>query len=259
VLQETVKEQIHGLLHKIKAGLNGTVGRRGSIIGAITNLFTKPKTVEHREILKRLYELGHSDDKLANTILALMITSSVELTLATTNIVNLYLDPKYVKDITAIAKATDKKAELDAYVIEALRLHPPFPGVYRTSSKDQTVNGKEFKKDDRVFLNTKASNVDDTVFKNPETIDTGRSPKDSVFGDGAFSYLGEKLTLKIVGEVVRAVFSLDGITRAPGQSGKLPRFVDETSYDISYGYLKNAQIITPWPTSMSIQYNAPSK
>lgn len=28
------------------------------------------------------------------------------------------------------------------------------------SSKDQTVNGKDYKKDDRVFLDTEASNID---------------------------------------------------------------------------------------------------
>jgi hypothetical protein len=38
-----------------------------------------------------------------------------------TNVVNLYLGDEYVKDIAAIAKATDKKAELDVYVLEALR------------------------------------------------------------------------------------------------------------------------------------------
>jgi len=258
-LQETVKKQIHQLLHQIKAGLGGTVGRRSSIIETVSNLFSsgRPKTVEHREILKRLYALEHSDDQLANTILALMVTSSVELTLATTNIVNLYLDTEHVKNVAAIAKATDKKAELDVYVLEALRLHAPFPGVFRISTKDQTVNDKEFKKDDRVYLDTEASNVDATVFKNPTAVDITRSAKDRLFGDGAFNYLGEKLTLKIVGEIVRAVFSLDGISRAPGQSGRLTRFKDETRCDISYGYLKSAQVITPWPNSLSIQFNAP--
>ena len=74
-----------------------------------------------------------------------------------------------------------------------------------------------------------------------------------------------------MGEIIRAVFSLDGISRAPGQSGKLKRWVgkkskflfiiywihsrfkDETRCDISYGYLRNAQVITPWPNFMSIQ------
>ena len=32
------------------------------------------------------------------------------------------------------------------------------------SSKDQTVNGKDYKKDDRVFLDTEASNVDVRFF-----------------------------------------------------------------------------------------------
>lgn len=40
---------------------------------------------------------------------------------ATTNIVNLYLDAEHVKNVAAVAKATDKKAELDVYVLEALR------------------------------------------------------------------------------------------------------------------------------------------
>jgi hypothetical protein len=32
------------------------------------------------------------------------------------------------------------------------------------SSKDQTVNGKDYKKNDRVFLDTETSNVDVCVF-----------------------------------------------------------------------------------------------
>lgn len=33
----------------------------------------------------------------------------------------MYLDSAYIKDIAAVAKATDKKTQLNAYVLEALR------------------------------------------------------------------------------------------------------------------------------------------
>jgi hypothetical protein len=40
------------------------------------------------------------------------------------------------------------------------RLFDPGLTLAGTLSKDQTVDGKEYKKDDRVFLDTEASNVD---------------------------------------------------------------------------------------------------
>ena len=70
--------------------------------------------------------------------------------------------------------------------------------------QDQTVNGKNYEKDDRVFIDTEVSNVDvcflytlylivnltffwTTVFKKPMAIDISRSTKDSssLFADGA--------------------------------------------------------------------------
>jgi cytochrome P450 len=255
VLQAKVEKDIQKLLDLIKDGLGISVG--GVLRRFFMALFNfKPKPSESRDILQRLNQLGHSTDQLANTILALMVTSSVEITLATTNTVNMYLDSAYIKDVTAVAKATDKKTQLNAYVLEALRLNPSFLGVFRTSSKDQIVNGQEFKKNTCIFLDTATSNVDPSVFQKPGSVDITRAAKDYLFADGAYNYLGETLTVKIAGEVIRAVFSLDGICRAPGQSGVLPRFQTKDRLDLSYGYLNSAQSESPWPTSLSIQFNA---
>jgi len=51
------------------------------MIGSVSSAFSKSKKHEYHDIVKRLYELGHSTDQLANTILALMVTSSMELAL----------------------------------------------------------------------------------------------------------------------------------------------------------------------------------
>ena len=52
-----------------------------AIIGSISNLFENSKHAEYHDVVKRLYELGHSTDQLANTMLALMVVSTTELTL----------------------------------------------------------------------------------------------------------------------------------------------------------------------------------
>lgn len=49
----------------------------------ITSISLKSKKTEHHDIVKRLYDLSHSKDQVANTVLALMV-STVELAIGTT-------------------------------------------------------------------------------------------------------------------------------------------------------------------------------
>jgi hypothetical protein len=100
----------------------------------------------------------------------------------------------------------------------------------------------KFNKDDRVFLDIAAANLNvsnnatssgltthstqDGVFSDPAMVNPGRHPKDGyLYGDGSFRYLGEPFSIKIMSEVLRAVFGYKNITRAPGQSGTLKRLV----------------------------------
>jgi linoleate 10R-lipoxygenase len=50
-------------------------------VGAVTSAFNKPKKTEHGDILKRLTALGYSHDHLANSILAILVGSTVELSI----------------------------------------------------------------------------------------------------------------------------------------------------------------------------------
>ncbi|KDR80737.1 hypothetical protein GALMADRAFT_1103751 [Galerina marginata CBS 339.88] len=257
VLQEKVKTNVHKLLRLIKEGLGEEVGSRLSIagiVGTVSTMFSKSKKSEHHDIVKQLYELGHSTDQLANTILALMVTGGVELVLATTNTINYYLGTNDGEKIAALAKS-DKNAQFDGYVYEALRLDPTFRGVFRFSSKDQVVNGQDFKKGDHVFLNTASANLDENIFTDPTSFNVARSTNERVFSDGVFNYLGEGLTVKIVSQVLRAVFEFSNVRRAPGQSGPLKRFKNPSRPELGYAYLNNAQFLSEWPTSMSIQFD----
>jgi len=90
--------------------------------------------------LKRLFELGHSNEQVVNEILALLVGVTVEVSLgrcqilvwmahlltfqcvALTNVVNLLLDSEENATFRIQAKSVDVKdlVGLEAYVIEAL-------------------------------------------------------------------------------------------------------------------------------------------
>ncbi|KAF9454341.1 linoleate diol synthase [Macrolepiota fuliginosa MF-IS2] len=256
VLQYKVEENIQELLRLIKMYLG--VGNRltvAGIVGTVSSLFSRSKrSAEHHEIVKRLYELGYSTDELANTILAVMV-SSINLSLALTNIINLYLGSDQDATLKKLAREDDPQA-FAGFVYEGLRLDPPFQGFFRISAKDQTLAGQGLKKGDRVFANVGAANQSDKIFPQASSINTTRSTSDCLFGDGALKYLGETLTIKITGEVLRAIYAYNNVRRAPGQSGKLKRFTERSHPQYHFAYLDRNQSISPWPTSLTIQYDA---
>ncbi|GLB41915.1 putative animal haem peroxidase [Lyophyllum shimeji] len=260
VLGAKVSSHVKTLLGHIKSHLRrGVINlNRNSIIGVFQkNKKTLKTEAQHHELVKRLSALGGSEDELANTILALMVGSTVELSLALTNMVNLYLSSEHEEGLRASAKATDGKSPFDGFVYEAFRLDPPFQGVYRTATKDHAVGDLSVKKDIRVFLDVAEANLDETVFTSAKSVDATRDTKGALYGDGVFGHLGEQLTVTIMSEVFRAIFERDNIRRAPGQSGGLRRFKDHARPDLRFAYLDQSQFSSAWPTSMSILYDAP--
>ncbi|KAG6860884.1 hypothetical protein C0995_006439 [Termitomyces sp. Mi166 len=248
VLGAKVTTDIKHLLALIKGNLGLGIINRNSVMG----FFHKHKKNEHNEIVKRLHALSGSTDELANTILALLVGSTVELSLALTNAVNLYLGSEHEATILSMAKSNDAKAPLSGFIYEALRLDPPFQGVYRTATRDHSVGSLSVKEGERVFLDVKAANLDETVFSSVNPVDPSHTSKNMIRADGAFSHLGESLTVKVLSEGLRAIFSYDNVRRAPGQSGTLVRFKEYSRPELAYSYLDNASFSSPWPTSMSI-------
>lgn len=110
-----------------------------SIAGIIGTIFGRKKN-NHNELVKRLYEFGHSNEQIVNEILALLVGTTVEISLgrcerlllpigvltsqcvALTNVVNLILDSEEHATFRTQAQSVDAKdiTGLEAYVIEAL-------------------------------------------------------------------------------------------------------------------------------------------
>ncbi len=117
----------------------------------VSSLFSKSKKGEQHQLVKELHKIGHSAREQANTILAIMV-GSVELSVALTNMINMYLDSEHEDTIRRLS-STDAKSDLGGYARETLStlscnlpliyllvpccnlgLNPPFKGVYREST-----------------------------------------------------------------------------------------------------------------------------
>ena len=233
-------------------------------------LHKKERSTEHHEIVTRLHETGHSTDELANSVLAVMVIS-VNLSLTMTNTFDLLLDTGLDASLKDLAKSSDSSA-FSGYVLESLReylstliwylyndlqgLDPAFRGFYRVSTKDQNIGSHTLKKGDRVFVDMGAANQTKNVFTRAATFDHTRSFSSVIDGDGAIKYLGQPLTVRIVSEVLRAVYAHNNIRRAPGKSGKLKRFPESMNPQYCHAYLDSKYNITPWPGSSTFLYDA---
>ncbi|KAH7927845.1 heme peroxidase [Leucogyrophana mollusca] len=263
VLKEKVKGHVEQLTSHIKSALGGA-GNRISIaglVGTISAMFgTKGKKSSHSELVRKLFEFGHSTDHVVNSILALMVGSTVELSIALTNVVNILLDSEEHATFHTQAKSVDTKdlLGLEAYVIEALRVDPPFAGVYRVAKEDATVGSLTVKQGERLFLDIASANLNEDAFPSPTSFDATRSPRERYLrGDGAIKVLGAEVAPKAIVQVLRAILSFDNLRRGPGQSGKLTRFKDAAVPQLNYAYLNDKMFVSPWPTSLVIQYDVP--
>jgi len=100
------------------------------------------------------------------------------------------------------------------------------------------------------------ANQTDKVFTRAATFDHTRSFSSAIDGDGAIKYLGQPLTIRVVSEVLRAVYAYNNIRRAPGISGKLKRFTEGTNVQYRHAYLDSRYLVSPWPSSLTVQFDA---
>ncbi|KAG7444916.1 heme peroxidase [Guyanagaster necrorhizus] len=190
-----------------------------SIVNLVENALSSNKSEKKTDekLIKRLGELGIPGDEVNNTVLAILIGASVELSLSLTNMLNITLD----SDVQSVTN--------EGRVREAMRLDPTFHGT-----------------PGRYLRRVKVSI--DLTHRNYLTKCFARC-------------LGEQLTVKILRETLRAVLGHPGICRGPGQSGVLNRFKieDKIRENLRYGYLDGDKQISPWPTSLIVQFDGPVK
>ncbi|CAE6466477.1 unnamed protein product [Rhizoctonia solani] len=209
------------------------------------------------DFMRRLHKSGKSKDQLCNAVLA-AIVASFEFIPALINVVNFYLDSanaEHKTQLVALASSKDPQANnvIAGYVREALRLDPLFTHARRTVVENTTFKGSKFKRGDSLFLSIADSNLDPEVFPNPTSVDPRRPVNNyTLMGDGLHRCFTDDFTMACA---IRAVFQLKNVHRGPGKSGVLKRFTDPDGTTASSRYLNAKQIITPFPTSLTLQYD----
>jgi len=259
LLKQKVQGHVEELCHHIRASF-GVAGSRLSLAGIFGTMFGRKRN-GHNEVLKRLFELGHSNDHVVNEVLALLVCVSVELPLALTNVVNLLLDAEEHATFRAQATSVDVKniSGLEAHIIEALRIDPPFAGVSYVAKKDHAVGSLAVQQGERLFLDVAAAGMNEQAFPNPTTFDATRTPRERYLrADTVSKVIGTDIPPKLIVYVLRSILSFDNVRRGPGQSGKLQRFQDNSFKDLRHVYLNERQLRCPWPTSMVILYDTPA-
>jgi linoleate 10R-lipoxygenase len=160
--------------------------------------------------------------------------------------------------VSQLRAADAKNPALEGYIYEAMRIDPPFRGVYRESMADQTVGNLTLSKGQLVFVDLAYASRDPDVFPNPAAVNVNRESKGSYLtGDGVTRSLGVDLTTKIMSQVLRAVFEFDGIRRGLPPSGTLRRYKVSPENTLRHEYLDADYLPTAWPNTMVLQYNVP--
>ncbi|KAL0577268.1 hypothetical protein V5O48_004725 [Marasmius crinis-equi] len=220
--------------------------------------------------LKRLAETGRPVNELVATVVGLAVGSSVNYAQAAVHVIDFYLDEERAEQRTKIiqlakASATDTASmeTLRGYVREAMRLNPQTTGLYRDVLADASIPqgdglpNLDVKKGDRIFNSLKNAHLNPTDFPNPQQIDPTRPESAySYNGAGFHKCPGVTYAEQTIAEIVKVVFSLKNVRRAPGNDGKLCGFTTTMNETPTKIYLTPYGTTSPWPGSMLLMYDA---
>jgi len=84
LLKQKAKDYAQELTHLIKSALGGAGSKMpfAGLLGTVSNFFGGKGKKNHNDIVKRLFELGHTTDQVVNSILALLVGATVEMSLS---------------------------------------------------------------------------------------------------------------------------------------------------------------------------------
>jgi hypothetical protein len=254
---QRVDGHVKNILGQINANDGGGIFKRFSlsgIVGTLSNFLTSASKSGRQELVERLQQSGAPTDQLGNSILAVMVGASVELTEALTHMVNLLLEDANIGK--ALAAGAKDDSVLQGYVSEVLRINPPTRGVYRQAKANETVGALSVKQGNVVYLNISNAHRNERAFVNPGTFNPSRSQDNRLKGDILTRTLGTALLSKIMIQVLRAIVELKNVRRGPGESGALKQFSVTLDGIPSHRYINQTQNFTQWAQSMVIQYDA---
>jgi len=240
----------------------------GYLAAKIGSLIASTRSKPCYPFLEKLTETGRPIDELLGNILGVAVGASVNYAQASVHVIDFYLDEArkdHYDNIVKLSKSNDAASAelLRGYVCEAMRLRPQFPGLYREAVVDATIPqgpglpAMQIKKGDRIWGSFKNAHLNPLDFPDPTTVNPRRPLASyNLNGAGFHNCPGTTYAQLTIVEIVKAVFQLKGVRRAPGDAGRLHRFteiINETETDF---YIQRNGSASPWPGSMHIVYDS---
>ncbi|CAE7063912.1 unnamed protein product [Rhizoctonia solani] len=211
------------------------------------------------QFLKDLVAGGKSADEVAALVLGIAVGSIVNYVQVATNTIDFYLQTQHREQLNHIIELSSKGDEeslelLDGYYREAVRLNPQSSGHFHTVAEDHEIpqgtnTPIQVNQGDLLLCSYKSANLDPDLFSNPTKIDPRRPVEQnltqSTATDPGFSE-------QIIPVIMKEIFSLKNIRRAPGPKGMLRRITDA---DETTTYITLDGEILPMPKSLVLMYD----
>jgi len=181
-------------------------------------------------------------------------------------LIDLYLSEgyeEYKARIVELAHLDTEAAdrELQGFVYEGMRHTNMVPGLPRVAARDFTVQDGvrgpiHIKANQTILLATSKASMDPIQFPNPEKLDPHRPLKDHIFfGEGMHYCLGSRLVGCSLAATLKEVFKLKNVRRAPGRQGHFSVVEEEFAGVKARKYLDANAGETPFPTTLTLEYD----
>jgi len=210
-------------------------------------------------------------EQLTENAIGLGLGGAPTPSLAAAKVIDFYFDDERAKEraqIIELVKKNDKATDdlLLRYVYEAMRLYPEFSELWRVAEKDidlvitnadQTKETLSFKKGDLVQVDFRNASLDPNIFPDPHKIKLDRDI--GVYrwlnGTGFHRCFGVKLAPLTFVELLKVVFKLKNIRRAPGNAGRLVGFTEVQRGVIYDWYLHESGKVNKWAGPLILAYD----
>ncbi|KAJ7208882.1 heme peroxidase [Mycena pura] len=233
-------------------------------IGKVSKFLFPQSDKPYYPFLSKLAETGRPLNELVALAVGLAGGSSVNFSQAAVHVIDFYFDETHTAErmkISQLVKTDDPRSMqlLCGYVREAMRLNPQCPGLWRDVMVDASIPqggglpDVEVKAGDRIWASLRNADLNPADFPNPTSVDPSRPASAyNLNGTGFHLCPGVALAVQTIAEVLKVVFKLKNVRRAPGNDGTMLGFktiVNETETNV---YLTPYGTTSPWPGSMNL-------
>ncbi|KAJ3035169.1 hypothetical protein HDV00_004291 [Rhizophlyctis rosea] len=266
----TLREKVHELLPSLASIVRARAeAMRGGVVEKAVEWLSQGTAYEASAETEALYKVLH-ESKLpvadfVNDCISIMTPVAGNITQQATLLVDLYLSEgyeKYKERIVELAHLDTKEAddELVGWVLEGMRHSGVVPGLPRTVTKDVKFQDGDrtldLKAGELVLVCTSVASMDPKAFPNPEKLDPHR-PRHSyiLLGSGLHYCFGARLVTVSIATMIKQIFRLKNLRRAPGPAGRLDRIIEDLGGATGRLYLDPNCAETPIPLSLRVEYD----